>query len=120
MKRVEPYTNRRGVLKFRVVTDNEIFDCDGMGYNSESSALNGYYRTLSLRAKYRNHAKWVKFKSSAEGKQFIDNIRGKKLTLKLIQEVCNCWGIKLPTTPMKVYNLIKIETNKECCYGSVE
>ena len=120
MKRVEPYTNRAGGLKFRVVTEREVFDCNGKGYNSESSALKGYYRSLALRAKYKDQAKWVKFKSSVEGKQFIDNIRGKKLTLKLIQEICTCWDIKLPSTTTKVYNMIKTETNKECCYGPVE
>ena len=118
------FTNNRGELRFYVRAliktkkgfIRRVYNANGCGYSNPDKAVRGYFAEKAKEQKEELLHSWRNFKCTETGIRFIHHLKGKKLTYKLIDEVKLMCNLNFEITTAKLYNIIKAETNKECCY----
>ena len=121
---VTEFFNKRGELRYMVVAKvksstgftTRYYHAKGYGYKTPDNAIKGYRAEVSKEIKLRYKIKWEDFKLTKQGQMFLSKLKGKKLTYKLLDTIKQELGVMSEISTPRLYNIIKAETNKDCCY----
>lgn len=121
---VTEFINKRGESRYMVVVKvksstgfiTKYFHANGFGYKSPEGAIKGYHAEISKEIRLRYKIKWEDFKLTKQGQIFLSKLKGNKLTYKLLDTIKQELGVMSEISTPRLYNIIKEETNKDCCY----